>query len=216
MTSVRAIDVPETLQRSTEAPEKSARTDFLQLLVAQMRNQDPLQPQEGTEFIQQLATLTQVEQAATTNTNLEQIASLQAAANGMGHIGLVGHEVTAETSGFKVPTTDGTDLLARIPKGARDVTVEIKDKTGRVVRTIKLDTPEAGDVVLKTRDENNNPLADGEYTMTVKGTVGGKADTTIPTAIRGRVTELEIAGNGLKLFIGETVVSPTNIVSIGA
>jgi len=46
------------------------RQQFLQLLVTQLRNQDPLEPMQNEEFLSQLATFTQLEEAQTTNSLL--------------------------------------------------------------------------------------------------------------------------------------------------
>lgn len=46
---------------------------FLKLLVAQLQNQNPLQPQEGAEFIAQLASFTQLEQTISIRQELESI-----------------------------------------------------------------------------------------------------------------------------------------------
>lgn len=51
---------------------------FLQLLVAQMKNQDPTQPMDATEQVSQLATFSQVEQSIQTNRNLESLLSSSA------------------------------------------------------------------------------------------------------------------------------------------
>ncbi len=48
---------------------------FLQLFVAQLQNQDPLNPPEGTEFVSQLAQLTEVEQVTEINTGVDSIVS---------------------------------------------------------------------------------------------------------------------------------------------
>lgn len=50
---------------------------FLQLLVAQLKNQDPLQPQEGTEFISQLAQFSSLEQLTTINQQLGELLKKQ-------------------------------------------------------------------------------------------------------------------------------------------
>ena len=50
-------------------------TRFLTLLTAQVQYQDPLQPMDATQFVSQLAQLSQVEQSVKTNTNLEDIGS---------------------------------------------------------------------------------------------------------------------------------------------
>lgn len=48
---------------------------FLQLLVAQLKNQDPTKPMDSTEYVSQIATLSQVEQGAKTNQKLDEILS---------------------------------------------------------------------------------------------------------------------------------------------
>lgn len=45
---------------------------FLQLLIAQAKNQDPTNPTDPSQYVQQFATLSQVEQAVRTNTKLDE------------------------------------------------------------------------------------------------------------------------------------------------
>ena len=51
----------------------ASKDTFLQLLVAQLKNQDPLKPQDGSEFVAQLAQFSELEQMINVNTNLESI-----------------------------------------------------------------------------------------------------------------------------------------------
>lgn len=46
---------------------------FLQLLVAQLKHQDPLQPQDGLQFVTQLAQFSQLEQSTQTTRDLDAI-----------------------------------------------------------------------------------------------------------------------------------------------
>jgi flagellar basal-body rod modification protein FlgD len=63
----------------TAAPKAAADYQyFLKLLVAQMKNQDPTNPADPTQYVAQLATFSQVEQALQTNTKLDRL--LQASA----------------------------------------------------------------------------------------------------------------------------------------
>ena len=50
-----------TSASTKKEPGKLDKEDFLKLLVAQMKYQDPLEPQSNTEYVTQLATFTQVE-----------------------------------------------------------------------------------------------------------------------------------------------------------
>ena len=56
-------------------PMASEQT-FLQLLVAQLQNQDPLQPQDSTQFVAQLAQFSQLEQEVEMRTDLDSIKTI--------------------------------------------------------------------------------------------------------------------------------------------
>jgi flagellar basal-body rod modification protein FlgD len=69
---------------STAKPTASGMADyntFLQLLIAQAKNQDPTNPTDPSQYVQQFASLSQVEQAVSTNTKLDQIISSLATLN---------------------------------------------------------------------------------------------------------------------------------------
>lgn len=73
------------------------KDDFLKLLVAQLRNQDPMKPMEDKEFIAQMAQLNTVEQVANMNVKLSEMLSFQAMAQASN---LIGKLVEAEPAGF--------------------------------------------------------------------------------------------------------------------
>lgn len=72
-----ASSTPDTTSTPiAPSAQKDALTDkatFLQLLVAQIKNQDPTKPQDGIEFITQLAQFSSLEQALDTNKQLTSI-----------------------------------------------------------------------------------------------------------------------------------------------
>jgi flagellar basal-body rod modification protein FlgD len=64
------------------APKSKAeqqKNQFLQLLVAQLKGQNPLDPKDGTEFIQQLAQFSSLEELINIRTSLETISKASAA-----------------------------------------------------------------------------------------------------------------------------------------
>ena len=70
-----------TSTSSTDAKASPAKTEaptvdyngFLQLLIAQLKNQDPTQPTDSTQFVSQLASFSAVEQQVQTNAKLDSI-----------------------------------------------------------------------------------------------------------------------------------------------
>ena len=95
--------------------------DFMQLLVTQLKNQDPLNPQDSSQFVSQLAQLSQVEQTYNINTNLQNLLSSQNNITSLSAMSLIGKNVTTnELSGLvtavkldgntPVLTVNGTDV----------------------------------------------------------------------------------------------------------
>jgi flagellar basal-body rod modification protein FlgD len=108
---------------ATAASAKSKATvdynSFLRLLIAQMKNQDPTQPMDSTQYVSQLATFSQVEQTVQTNAKLDQI--LQASALAQAD-SLIGHLLTSAdgaTSGVvKEARLGAGGLIAVLDDGA--------------------------------------------------------------------------------------------------
>lgn len=73
--------------------------NFLQLLITQMKNQDPTDPMDATEQVSQLATFSQVEQQIKTNTNLESLLSNSTLSNASSYIGKTITSADEKTSG---------------------------------------------------------------------------------------------------------------------
>jgi flagellar basal-body rod modification protein FlgD len=61
---------PTTPATTATAPVTVDKNMFLQLLVAQLRNQDPLNPSDGTQFVAQLAQFQQLEQTMNTGQDI--------------------------------------------------------------------------------------------------------------------------------------------------
>ena len=85
--------------QASDLSRQSLGTDydnFLKLLVAQVQNQDPLEPMDSTTFVSQLAQLSQVEQAIQTNKNLESISGRMDSVTAFADLGLLGRTVRVE------------------------------------------------------------------------------------------------------------------------
>ena len=121
------------------------RDAFLKLLVAQLKNQDPLKPQDNSAFVAELAQFSSLEQSMGVNDRLDQM-MLQnqgmANANVVNMVGQVatvrGSLITTDGSGIGVPVAFSQDRVSD------KTVVQIQDASGRVVRTLDLGTRPAG------------------------------------------------------------------------
>ncbi|MBO6917761.1 MAG: flagellar hook assembly protein FlgD [Rhizobiaceae bacterium] len=91
-----------TQSNATTAANKAALDydTFLQLLIAQMQNQDPTEPMDSSEQIAQLATFSQVEQTIETNKNLEALLQSNSLSQAGAIIGKTVSSLDGEVSGI--------------------------------------------------------------------------------------------------------------------
>ncbi len=106
----------------TSETQKKSNLDyqsFLKLLVAQMKNQDPTKPMDSTEYVAQLATFSNVEQAINANKKLDELIQDSKISQG---IGLIGRQVTS-LDGLGTGTVEsvrftGDGILAKLSDGS--------------------------------------------------------------------------------------------------
>lgn len=147
-------------------------TKFLTLLTAQISNQDPLSPIDSTQFVSQLAQLSQVEQAVKTNSNLEALFNQNSSLMAIAGVDMLDRQVTIATD--RIDMIDGeTRGFYRLMAEAENVEIEIRDPLGLVVRTLSdqpgtanQDIPIAWDGL----DDNGQTMLNGEYTISITAT----------------------------------------------
>lgn len=186
---------------------------FMQLLVAQIQNQDPLNPTDGTEYVSQLAQLTQVQSMENMSqlmaTNSVLMDNLQTLTTG----NLVGQHVMVQTDSIDSDGTTPIEGRLTLEHPASVVTVIVKDASG-TEHKIELANQEAGQVDF-TIDPQEMGLPEGKYTLSVVTDTG---EDKVPVEIGGTVTNVRLPLDGSPTVlniagIGEVVYS--NITQFG-
>ncbi len=124
------------------------KDDFLTLLIAQMKHQDPLNPASNTEFVAQLAQFSSLEQMTTMNTNLEASLNLntgiaESVSNAM-IINYFGKSVTAEIELFGYDGTGSQEITFELEHPAAYGTIQISDESGNILDTVSMDVSDFG------------------------------------------------------------------------
>lgn len=140
-----ALSAEEARQKKDD---EIGRTDFLTMLVAQLENQDPLNPQDASEFSAQLATFSSLEQMIDMNANLEKLVETQteeaeqrdALGEDMMATALLGKDVAVFDNRVQVPDPGETTSISFYLDGmANQVDFNVQDETGNVLYTIEAD-----------------------------------------------------------------------------
>lgn len=167
------------------------KEDFLKLLVTQLANQDPLNPTDSTEFVTQLAQFSSLEQLANMREGLDTLAIVQTAGTSAQMVSFIGKTVKISdqsltwAEGQKTGTVDFT-----LDGEAKSVNVNVKDESGKTVKTIDAGSLNAGkqSVTLDGKDNNGSPLAAGTYTFEVEATDAAGKTVAVSTSSMGVVS----------------------------
>lgn len=111
---------------------------FIKLLTAQVRNQDPLSPMDSTQFVEQLATFSTLEQQVRGNESLESIATMMNDLHAIIASEWLGQTVSVESSWLPYQG-DPVEFTFDVPDGIDKAVLTIRDTDGEVVWTQTLD-----------------------------------------------------------------------------
>jgi len=113
---------------------------FLQLLIAQMKNQDPTDPMDASEQIAQLATFSQVEQSIQMNSNLETLITGNALTNASSYIGKTITSADEKTSGVVASVRVYSDTMVATTTEGKEIPIVVGVRVGTVPATETTDS----------------------------------------------------------------------------
>ena len=194
---------------------KESQDQFLQLLVTQLQNQNPLDPMSNEEFTAQLTQFSQLEQLEELNANMQADMGISQSLNNTMMLDIVGR--TATVAGEGVDVSDGLATGSRLQSAGDGVaTVEVRNAAGEVVATYRTDV-EAGwnDIAWDGMTEAGEMAEDGAYTLSV--TVADRAGEEIPAHVfrQGRVDSIRFENNLAVLTVAGSEYYASEIAEVG-
>ena len=194
---------------------KETQDRFLSLLVAQMKNQDPLNPLDNAQVTSQLAQLSTVQGIENMNSTLQALASSMGVNQMAQAANLIGRGVLVP--GNTISPAQLEDVMGfELARPADKVTVDILDAGGNVVRSLDLGPREDGINVLAWDGLTGSGAAapDGQYRFTINAVQGGQQVSS--TALHlGLVNSVSQGSQGVQLNLaGNESVSYADIRQI--
>lgn len=189
------------------------KDDFLKLLVTQLRNQDPINPQKPEEFSAQLAQFSSLESMQ----NIEKVLQSQVDAGGLNTLAMkadlgasfIGRKVMAAGNKIEAKDGDKPDVTVDIGTGGGKTTLTIYDASGKEVATRNLGWQEAGRRTLSAGD-----LEPGSYTYKVTVTGAGGSDIPVQTYTSGIVDGVSFQNGTVILKAGGISFPLDNVVEV--
>ena len=188
--------------------EQMGKSEFLTLLVTQLKNQDPEAPLDSKEFAVQLAQFTSVEKLIAIDDKLK----AQSDAASMGSMaGYLGHNVVLNDNQVDVRGGQSSKLQLDLSRDAGSVTVQLLNKSGKVVGQKELGQLSAGKQIVSL---DGAGVGDGTYSVKVVATnkIGG--GTFEPKSAGVGLVSGFIPGPTPKLIVGGREVSISDVKEV--
>lgn len=201
---------------STSASTTATQQDqFLQLLITQIQNQNPLDPLDNAEFTSQLSQFAMLEELTAMNASLEQNMVYSQSLNNTMLLGLVGKHAVVE--GAELTVADGEASSSQIQASASGTaTVQVMNESGTVVASYTQEVaPGWNDVTWDGILDGGDTAADGTYTVSVS--VADRAGNAVSavTYMSGVVQSIRFENNLALLNIGGRDYYASEIAKVG-
>lgn len=175
---------------------------FIKLMLAQLKNQDPLKPLEPAEFLGQLAQFSTVTGVQGMSSSVAELVGSMRSSQALSGANLVGHDILAPGD---VAAFDGATPVrgaVETPDGASGIDFVVRDTTGAAVRWISAQPATGGltELMWDGRNDDGGVAAPGTYRVEALARFGSRAESA-QMLLRSHVDSvtLDAAGRGLVL-----------------
>ena len=180
-----------TNSASTTAHETSlTQADFLNILVAQLKYQDPNNPMDDNQMATQLVQYSSLEALTNINTGIQSLVDASSTKSLLSGVSYIGKSI--KSTGYNLAVSDGTvsTLYYSLGESVSNVTANIYDSTGDLVRSDVIGSKGVGDYsyVWDGKDTNGNTMSDGTYGIILKAEDSTGATVSVQSQISGVVS----------------------------
>jgi flagellar basal-body rod modification protein FlgD len=190
---------------------------FMNLLVTQMKNQDPMNPMDTSTFTSQLVQYSSVEQQIKMNSNLADLKSLLTTQNATNLVGYVGKTVTADGATNTFDGSNSTSWNFTSSAAAATAKITITNSSGQAVYSTTQSLSKGSNSFAWDGSTTSGGTAEaGSYTISVSGTDSSGSAITATTAVSGTVTAIDFSGTTPMITVGGQQISVYDVSSVSS
>lgn len=183
-------------QKTTDKSELG-QNEFMELMIAQLNNQNPLEPQDNGEFIAQLAQFSSLEEMQKVSTSVNDLTTQYRSTQALQASAMVGRSVLVNASSGP-NNIDGTmSGVVDLPASTSNLNISILNSTGELVQTIPMGQQFAGQVAFQWDGKNaqGEMMPIDQYTIKAEASYNG-ATEQLQTLLSSNVDSVSIAKDG--------------------
>jgi flagellar basal-body rod modification protein FlgD len=198
-----------------EVNKELGKTEFLELLVAQLNNQNPLDPQDNGEFVAQLAQFSTLEGIEKLNDSMGNILDGVHSSQALQASSLVGRKVILASEQAMVDTAETFKGSVLVPQSSSNVYVSVYDDAGNVVSRINMGAQEAGNqsFMWDGKDSEGEQLPPGKYRFKAEGSFNGKTEG-LYTMLPANVDSVTLSPQGGEMLLNLAGLGPVPLSQV--
>ncbi len=183
--------------RETDNRNELGKNEFLELMIAQMNNQSPLDPQSNEEFVAQLAQFSSVESLENLNITADSMASQLRSSQALQASAMVGRDVMVLGDSTLVAGEGGLNTIVDLPGATSNVKMSIYNASGALVFEEQLGQQSGGDLNYNWPGTtvSGEPLPAGRYRVAAEARYDGQMQQ-VNTYVSANVDSVSIASDG--------------------
>jgi flagellar basal-body rod modification protein FlgD len=200
---------------SSSAASTLSSTSFLNLLVSELQNQDPLDATSTTDFVNQLSSYANFTEQQAINSSMTSLASSFSSLVTLNSVNYIGHTVEAKADTATLSNGSATFGYS-LSAAASNVSISIKDSSGNTVWTGSgTGNSGANSFTWDGKDSSGTQLSDGgQYTISVTATDSAGNSVVNYSTITGTVTGIDTSTSTPTLTVDGVPVSASNIIGV--
>jgi flagellar basal-body rod modification protein FlgD len=208
------------VNQQTPSRNTLGKDDFLRLLVTRLANQDPSSPMQDEQFVAQMAQFTQLEQLQNMNSNLEKALGadmlLSQTINNTMATSLIGRSVRVQSDSVVLDQSGVADIAFALEKAARDVTIEIFNADGTMIRAMRMENASsgAGQITWDGLDAQGIQAAPGQYSMKIVAEDAEGKPVVAHGYLNGKVDGVRYVDGAALLTVGNVLIPLSEVLEV--
>jgi len=209
-TAIQSVANSATSTTTTKTKDIMGKDDFMKMLLAQLKNQDPLNPMDGKDFAVQLAQFTELEKLTNLNETMDSLPAYFKSFNNAQMVGMIGNDAVAKGNVISV-TGAVTNVVFSLPSDIQSGAVKIYNENGLQVDSVEIGSKKTG---INTITWNSEAVNQGNYTFEVSAVDNSGNPVTADTLISGIVTGASFKNDAAYLTINGQEVAFSTVTAI--
>ncbi|NOX34999.1 MAG: flagellar hook capping protein [Deltaproteobacteria bacterium] len=201
-------------QEKTKKANALGQDAFLKMLVAQLQNQDPLNPMDGTDFSAQLAQFSQLEQLINLNDSMGSLAKAYSKTSEGDVMGYIGKQVTGNVDVMNVDGGTVSGGFYNLSQPA-DIMITITGEDGKTIKTLYEGQQKSGSHIISWdgTDNDSKAVEDGSYKYSVMANTGS-GYANLPSTVTGNVEGITYNKGKAYLVVQGVLLDPGSLTAV--